>query len=163
MKLEFRDVHAEGPGFLFDPAAHLVPERRGLPERRGPFQCIMEATFNQVSEAADRARTENRDDNAIGLYHHALHLRPARKTGLWYLSTLLYEKERYPDARDLLRRFVSQEPDAGPAWAMLGLSEFQTREYTRSLHHLRRAMALGMDNRKDLAQSVFYFVAVLRT
>jgi predicted Zn-dependent protease len=143
--------------------AVLASQRAGPAAAKIPSTPGKAATFNQVSEAADRARTENRDDDAIRLYQQALHLRPAWKEGLWYLSTLLYEKERYPAARDLLRRFVSHEQDAGPAWAMLGLSEFQTREYTRSLDHLLRAMALGMDNRKDLAQSVFYFVAVLRT
>jgi predicted Zn-dependent protease len=43
------------------------------------------------------------------------------------------------------------------------LSEFQTREYSRALDHLQHAMALGMGGRKDMAQSVFYFVAVLLT
>src|SRR5256885_13737399 len=100
--------------------------------------------FENLSTAAESARNEKRDDDAIRLYQQALKLRPDWKEGLWYLSTLQYEKERYIDARDLLRRFVSYEPEAGPAWAMLGLSEFQTREYPRSLDHLQRAMSLGM-------------------
>jgi len=90
-------------------------------------------------------------------------LRPAWEEGLWYLSTILYDKEKYANARDLLRRFVSQDPGAGPGWALLGMSEFQTREYSRSLDHLQHAMALGMGGRKEMAQSVFYFVAVLLT
>jgi tetratricopeptide (TPR) repeat protein len=121
------------------------------------------SSFAQLSQAAERARNENRDDDAIGLYQQALALQPAWKEGLWFLSTLLYEKERYSESRNLLRRFVAQEPKAGPAWALLGMSEFQTREYTRSLDHLQRAMALGMGDRKDMIQSVFYFVAVLLT
>jgi tetratricopeptide (TPR) repeat protein len=121
------------------------------------------SSFEQMSQAAERARGENRDDEAIGLYKQALALQPAWKEGLWFLSTLLYERERYPEARNFLRRFVSQEPRAGPAWALLGMSEFQTREYTRSLDHLQHAMALGMGDRKELIQSVFYFVSVLLT
>jgi predicted Zn-dependent protease len=121
------------------------------------------SSFEHLSQAAERARSENRDEDAIGLYQQALALQPAWKEGLWFLSTLLYEKERFSEARNLLRRFVSEEPKAGPAWALLGLSEFQTREYARSLDHLQRAMALGMDDRKDMIQSVFYFVAVLLT
>jgi len=120
-------------------------------------------SFEQLSHAADTARDENRDDEAIQLYRQALKLRPSWKEGLWYLSTLVYEKDRYPEARDLLRRFVAIDAEAGPGWAMLGLSEFQTREYSRALDHLQRAMALGMGGRKEMAQSVFYFVAVLRT
>ena len=116
-----------------------------------------------MSRSANLARTENRDDEAIQLYQRALNLRPTWKEGLWYLSTILYEKERYASACDLLRRFVSQDPETGPGWALLGMSEFQTREYSRSLDHLQHAMALGMGGRKEMAQSVFYFVAVLRT
>lgn len=120
-------------------------------------------SFEQLSHAADTARNENRDEQAIQLYRQALKLQPAWKEGLWYLSTLVYEKDRYPEARDLLRRFVAIDAEAGPGWAMLGLSEFQTREYSRALDHLQRAMALGMGGRQEMAQSVFYFVAVLRT
>jgi predicted Zn-dependent protease len=63
----------------------------------------------------------------------------------------------------VLRRFVANDPGAGPGWAVLGLSEFQTHEYSRSLDHLRRAMALGMGGREEMKQSVFYFVGVLLT
>jgi predicted Zn-dependent protease len=120
-------------------------------------------SFEQLSHAADTARNENRHDEAIPLYKQGLKLQPFWKEGLWYLSTLVYEKDRYPEARDLLRRFVAIDPEAGPGWALLGMSEFQTREYSRSLDHLQHAMALGMGGRKEMAQSVFYFVAVLRT
>src|SRR2546421_1816593 len=140
-----------------------VPQREKPAVKKESTVSNKAATFERISEAANRARDENRDDEAIPLYQQGLNLRPAWKEGLWYLSTLLYEKERYPEARDLLRRFLSQQPDAGPGWAMLGLAEFQTREYPRSLDHLQRAMSLGMGGRKDMAQSVFYFVAVLRT
>jgi predicted Zn-dependent protease len=142
-----------------------LPAPRGTtpPQSKAKSAVTKAASFEQLSQAADRARDENRDDDAIRLYQKGLALQPAWKEGLWYLSTLLYEKERYPEARDLLRRFVAHDPDAGPGWALLGMSEFQTREYSRSLDHLQRAMALGMGGRKEMAQSVFYFVAVLRT
>lgn len=121
------------------------------------------AAFEQLSKAADRARSENDNENAIRLYRRALSLRPAWPEGLWYLGILEYEKERFLDARDVLRRFVSYDPTAGPGWAVLGMSEFKSREYSRAFDHLRRAMALGMGGRKEMAQSVFYFVAVLLT
>lgn len=121
------------------------------------------SSFERLRKAADEARNANRDAEAIRFYQQALVLRSAWPEGLWYLSTLFYQKERYPEARDVLRRFVTIDPGTGPGWALLGMSEFQTREYPRSLDHLRRAMALGMGDRKDMAKSVFYFVAVLLT
>ena len=120
-------------------------------------------SFEQLSREADRARDESRNDDAIRLYKSALVKRPEWEQGLWFLSTLLYEKEQYSDARDTLRQFMTLRPDAGPGWALLGMSEFQTREYTRALDHLQRAMAAGVGDRQELAQSAFYFDAILLT
>jgi predicted Zn-dependent protease len=133
------------------------------PSRNNGTKTSHRLTFEQLSRAANRARDENRDDDAIVLYRQALKLDPDWKEGVWYLSTLLYDKEEYREAQNLLRRFVAYDPQAGPGWALLGMSEFQAREYSRSLDHLQRAMALGMGSRKEMAHSVFYFVSVLLT
>ncbi len=121
------------------------------------------AGFEDLSSAAERARSENRDDDAIPLYKRALAIKPGWKEGQWYLGTLLYEKDQYLQAEEVLRRFVAQDANAGPAWALLGLSEFETREYPRALEHSRRAMALGMGDRESMKQMVFYHVAILFT
>jgi predicted Zn-dependent protease len=115
-----------------------------------------------LSVAANKARDENRDDDAMVLYRQCLDLKPEWQEGRWYLSTLLYQKEHFAEAQNHLRRFVADNPQTGPAWALLGMSEFQTHQYARSLDHLERAMSLGLSGRKEMAQSVFYFVAVLR-
>jgi tetratricopeptide (TPR) repeat protein len=120
-------------------------------------------SVDQLLQAAGKARDENRDDEAIRLYRRALAEEPESEQGLWYLGTLLYETEQYTEARDVLRQFMTLRPDAGPGWAMLGLSEFETRAYSRALDHLQRAMAVGMGDRKELVQSVFFDVAVLLT
>jgi len=119
--------------------------------------------FTVLSEAAEKAREENRGDDAIGLYQQALKLRPEWKQGLWFLGILLYDKEQYREVRDLMRRFVSLEPRAGGGWALLGMSEFQTREYSRSLDHLQRARTLGLGDQKEMAEALFYYVSVLLT
>jgi len=141
----------------------VVPQGKASTRAETGSAASSKSSFEQLSRSADKARAENRDDEAVRLYEQALNLRPGWKEGLWYLSTILYEKEKYANARDRLRCFVSQDPSAGPGWALLGMSEFQTREYSRSLDHLQHAMALGMGGRKEMAQSVFYFVAVLLT
>ena len=93
----------------------------------------------------------------------ALPRQPDSEEALWYLGSLLYEKEQFAKARDVLRQFLTMRPDAGPGWALLGLSEFQMREYPRALDHLQRAMAQGMGDRKELVQSVYHDVAILLT
>lgn len=121
------------------------------------------ATFEQLSQAAGKAKDENRDDDAIQLYRRALSFEPAWKEGLWYLGVLLLGREQYPETRNLMRQLVVEEPKAGPAWALLGISEFQIRDYTRSMDHLQRARALGVGDRKELAQSVFFYASELLT
>jgi predicted Zn-dependent protease len=121
------------------------------------------STFAELSEAAGKAREENRNDDAIRLYRQALSVQPDWKQGLWFLGFLLFEKEQYVEVRDLMRRFVAVEPQAGPGWALLGMSEFQTREFTRSLDHLQHARALGLGDQKEMADSLFYHVGVLHT
>jgi tetratricopeptide (TPR) repeat protein len=120
-------------------------------------------SLDQLLQAAGKAREENRVDEAIRLFWRALAEQPESEQALWYLGTLLYEKQQYAEAREVLRQFVTIRPDAGPAWAVLGLSEFRLRAYPRALDHLQRAMALGMGDRKDLVQAVFYDVAILLT
>jgi tetratricopeptide (TPR) repeat protein len=137
----------------------LGPAQAKASSTRGTSAAPKAVNFNQLAREASQARDENRDDEAIRLYKQCLKIKPSWNEGLWYLSTLLYEKEKYPETRDLLRQFVSYDPEAGPGWALLGMSEFQTREYSRALDHLRRARSLGLGDRKEMAQSVAYFAA----
>lgn len=120
-------------------------------------------SFGQLLQAAEKARDENRDDEAIRLFRQALSEQPESEQALWYLGTMLFENDKYGEAQDVLRQFVAVRADAGPGWALLGLDEFQLREYPRALGHLQHAMAQGMGERKELVQSVFYDVLVLLT
>ena len=140
-----------------------TPLARTMPAVGAQIATAGGTSFEQLSQAAERARNENREDDAIRLYRKALSLRPEWQQGLWFLGVTLYEKEQYSAARDTFRRFMTLRPDTGPGWALLGLSEFQTREYPRALDHLQHAMASGLGNHNDLTQSVLYYMAVLLT
>lgn len=141
-------------------AAGLLPWCMALGQSTQPSP---QQTFEQLLQSADNAREQNRDDEAIQLFRRALEQKPESEEALWYLGSMLYEKERLAEARDVLRSFLTLRPDAGPAWALLGLSEFQLHEYPRALQHLERAMSQGMTDRKELAQSVVYHTAILLT
>jgi tetratricopeptide (TPR) repeat protein len=150
---------ASKAAFVLSLAALAMPQAAAQAQSAHPKA----PNFNQLSATAEQARNESRDDQATRLYERGLKLRPGWEQGLWYLGTLLYDKERYSEARDVLRRFVSLEPNTGPGWAMLGLSEFQTREYSRALDHLQRGTVLGFGDRTEMKNSVLYFVAILFT
>ena len=120
-------------------------------------------SFDQLAQAAKRARDENRDDAAIDIYQQALKLKPEWDEGLWYLGTLLYEKENYFEACAVLRRFLARNPGDGHGWALLGLTEFETREYTRALDHLQQSIVLGLGDNRKMTATVYYVTAILLT
>ena len=130
-----------------------------------PIDCPAQTsqTFQQLSQSADRAREQSRDDDAIQLYGRALALKPDSQESLWYLATLLYAKNEFAAARDRFRMFLALRPDASAAWALLGLSEFQIREYPRALDHLQRAVAAGTGDNADLKSSAIHALGILLT
>ncbi len=119
--------------------------------------------FEQLAQAAKRARDENRDDAAIETYRQALKLKPEWDEGLWYLGTLLYENGNYFEACTNLRSFLARNPENGYGWALLGLSEFETREYRRTLDHLQESMVLGLGGNRKMTSTVSYVIAILLT
>lgn len=133
-------------------------DARGSAQKPGAAET---SGFDQLLASAVKARDDNRNDEAIRLFRLALTQKPDSEEGLWYLGTALYETEHFAEARDVLRRFMTLRPDAGPGWALLGMSEFQSRGYRRALGHLQRAIAQGMGDREDLAQTVYYHVVIL--
>lgn len=119
--------------------------------------------FDKLAKQAAEARDANRLDEAIALYRQALKQRPSWAEGWWYLGTTLYEVERFAEAREALRRLIAFKPDGGPTWALIGLCEFQLREYQQALAHLSRARALGFSGNRQLAFTANYHAALLLT
>lgn len=120
-------------------------------------------SFEQLVQTANRAREENRDDAAIDNYRQALTLKPEWDEGLWYLGTLLYEKENYFEACTALRSFVARNPGNGPAWALLGLNEYESRDYARALDHLQQSLVVGLGDNRKMTSTVSYVTAILLT
>jgi tetratricopeptide (TPR) repeat protein len=121
------------------------------------------APFAQVSKKAAAAREANRLDDAVRLYRESVRLRPNWTEGWWYLGTLLYDQDRYPEARSALRRFTALDPKAGPGWALLGLCEFETKEYRQAGEHLERARKLGIEANPQLTEVASFHEALLLT
>jgi tetratricopeptide (TPR) repeat protein len=98
-------------------------------------------TFDDYAARAASARDANDLPRAIDMYQQALRLNAQWSEGWWFLGTLLYDADRYAPARDALARCVDLQPKMAPAWGLLGLSEFQTREYDHALQHIQRSLA----------------------
>ncbi len=122
-----------------------------------------EGEFQRLSAQANAARDANEVPQAIALYKQALALNPKWDQGWWYLGTLLYDSDQYKDGRDALRHLVELQPNAGPAWALLGLCEFETGENDKALADLERGLASSSELQPGMDAVLRYHEAVLLT
>src|ERR1035438_9338550 len=121
------------------------------------------AAFDRISKAATEARTRNRVEDAIGLYRQAVKLRPSWAEGWWFLGELLYDRNKYPEARDSLRRLIDLDHTTGPGFALLGLCEFETKEYDKALNHIYQARRLGLGDDPQVRRVVLFHEMLLLT
>lgn len=124
-----------------------------------------QAEFNQVSKQADEARLSHRLEDAIALYLQALRLKSDWAEGWWYLASIFYDRDRYSEARDALRSLLSiqSQNGNGQAWALMGLCEFQLRNYDQALADIQYARTLGMGDNKEFIMVSRYHAAILLT
>lgn len=153
-------------GFLLASAAGVYAQSPSRPRvKQSPASAQTPArpdpAFNQAVKDGDEARLAGRLEESIELYAKALRIRPNWADGWWYVGAIFYEKDRYLEARDAFRNLVMLDPKRGPAWGMLGLCEFQTREYDRAVVSLQRGRALGLNDNRELESVVRYHTALL--
>ncbi len=119
-------------------------------------------SFEQIAHQADAARAADRIRNAIDLYKRGVRLRPQWTEGWWSLGTLLYDQDRFPEAKAAFQRFAAGSPKPGPAYSFLALCEYETQDYDHALDHFRawaRAGWPGISQSIDV--SVFHFGLLL--
>lgn len=140
-------------GFFFPVSAQRQqPRRSGAADRVSPNK--VEQEFSKVAAQAATAREAGRLDEAVGLYRRGVALRPRWDEGWWYLATLLYDRDNFAEATQAFRVATTLRPKAGPAWAMLGLCEFQLGQYDHALSHLRQGRALGIGDNKEMSRAM---------
>jgi tetratricopeptide (TPR) repeat protein len=121
------------------------------------------AAFDRISKAATEARARNRVEDAIVLYRQAVKLRPSWAEGWWFLGELLYDQNKYPEARDSLRRLIDIDRTTGPGFALLGLCEYETKEYDKALNHIYQARRLGLGDDPQVRRVVLFHEMLLLT
>jgi tetratricopeptide (TPR) repeat protein len=120
-----------------------------------------EDDFKALAEKAAAAQAAGQIDAAISSYERALALRPQWEEGWRNLGTLCYASARYEDAIAALKNSVAINDRNGNVWALLGLSEFETKNYKNSLIHLERGSNLGFAGNSAAVQVARYHLAVL--
>jgi len=117
--------------------------------------------FENLAQQAATARDAGDLPGSIKLYRAAIRLKPDWQEGWWYVGSLLYDTNRYPEGVIALRRLTSLNSNLGAAWALLGLTEFETHDFSQSLLHLERAQRLGVGDHQELADVTHYHLAIL--
>ena len=119
-------------------------------------------SFDELAKRAASAREADAPEEAVKWYRRGVKLSPSWEEGFWYLGSLCYSTDRYTEARDAFSKFVALKPDAGPAWALLGLSEFKLKQYDEAQRHLAKGMSLGSVGNGEIRKVVYYHFALLR-
>lgn len=99
-------------------------------------------SFEDLSRSAQQAYDAQHDDDAVRLYTQAVNLKPDFTQGWWAIGMIDYQHDRYPDCRDALTRMVALDASAAPGFALLGLCEFETKQYDLAFQHLKKAHML---------------------
>lgn len=118
---------------------------------------------NDLVAQASAARMQNDVPRAIELYSQALERNPKWPDGWWFLGSLRYGTGDYVAARDALSHYVEMIPNAGPAFALRGLCEYETAEYTNALADIQHGISLGAANQPRNAQILRYHEGLLLT
>lgn len=119
--------------------------------------------FADLSRQAAAARESNQVDKAVQLYRECVRVQPAWAEGWWYLATLLYDRNDFGAAEEAFAHSVKIDPKSAPGWAMLGLCEFQTRQFERALQHLQKGLTLGLGGNPQIESVSRYHTALLLT
>lgn len=150
--------HLYGPA----PRAQATPKKRTATPPASEM-AEPQPAFNKLAGQAAAARVAGRLEDTIRLYNQALQLNPQWAEGWWALGSIFYDRERYAEADGPLRMLLGLQPENGVAWALLGLCEFQLRDYPQALADLQKSRKLGLGGNKALGDLARLHVAILRT
>jgi tetratricopeptide (TPR) repeat protein len=119
------------------------------------------ANFDDLATQAAAARDQGDIQHALELYRQAVKLNEKWGDGWWFLGSLHYAADEYTAARDSLTHFIELTPDAGPAFALRGLCEFEIGDYEQSLNDIQHGLSLGAANQPRNEKILRYHEALL--
>jgi tetratricopeptide (TPR) repeat protein len=79
----------------------------------------------------------------------------------WQQAMSAYSSGRYAEAITALKSWVEQKPNDGTAWAVMGLAEFDLKDYDNALIHLERGQQLGVGASPQAIALAKYRLAIL--
>ena len=79
----------------------------------------------------------------------------------WQFAAQLFAAGRFVESIAPLKVTVSAHPENGTAWAMLGLAEFETKDYDNALLHLQKGASLGLGGSPESVRTAKYRLGLL--
>jgi len=119
--------------------------------------------FRPIAKQADTARSQERVPEAIRLYRKGTHLRPSWADGWWYLGSLLYDQDRFPEATIAFQHLLGSTTHGGPVHAFLGLCNYGTGNYDGALAQFRAWAGAGWPGPRELRDVAIFHFALLLT
>ena len=120
-----------------------------------------EGGFEALAQKAAAAQAAGQIEDTLSYYQRALALRPGWSEGWRNLGALYYAFAHYSDAVLALKNAAALDAHQGNTWALLGLAEFETKDYKNSLIHLERGYDFGFAGNASAVQIARYHMAVL--
>jgi tetratricopeptide (TPR) repeat protein len=141
------------------PKTAAPPPAAAKPPAKAPASGASE--FQAISKRARAAHEAQKLDEALVAYQKALRLRPSWSEGRFALGTVLYDLDRYEEARTEFRQVTVQEPKSGAAWAFKGMCEFQLRRHEEAMADLQKGRLLGLASNPTLKSVADYHAGIL--
>ena len=126
-----------------------------------PARSASDALFEATAKQAQDAHAAKQLEEAVELYQKALKLRPGWTLGRFGLGTVLYDLDRFTDARNAFRRVTAERPKQATAWAFQGLCSFRLREYETALDEIQKGRELGLGDNAQVQAVANYHAAIL--
>lgn len=142
-----------------DQTAHSVLAQAWQSAGKGP-QASAERAFVPSSARSNEAPEER----IVLLYGNTLikaENAPEASQQRWNRAMEEYTAGKYPAAIIDLKAWLATAPESGTGWALLGLSEFATKDFDNALIHLDRGSRLGLSASSDSLALAKYTFGVL--
>jgi len=118
--------------------------------------------FETIAKQAETARIQERVPDAIRLYREGTRLSPSWNEGWWYLGNLLYDQDRFPEASIAFQHLLSETAHRSPAYAFLGICDYEAGKYDDALAQFRTWASSGWAAPPELFEiAVFHFALLL--
>lgn len=137
------------------PAAGSPAAAAAAPAKKAP------SAFEATAKQAREAHAAQKLDEALALYEKALKLNPSWTEGRFGLATVLYDLDRFSEARVAFRRVNVEQPQNALAWAFRGLCSFRLGEYETALTEIQKGRSLGLGDNLQVQAVANYHAAIL--